>query len=203
MKRLITMGLMILFLFSICGVASAHDLSGFLLQPQPLQVDVPDGGYPDEPGGTTLPDSGQIGIRHFYPGIHLHQMGSITNTYDTMVSRGEVASGYNGKPGADQLSFTIQKEVSNGWNANIGFSSDVVSGGVGFDVTWSDTKSWGYTATVNSHKTCHIGLKDCYHVKTFNCATIYYNTNGQITNVESGNGWARQWYKPHFWSWET
>ena len=131
---------------------------------------------------------------------HAHYFLNIYSTYDGYRDRGEVASGYNGKSSNDTLSFTITRTVSNGWNCNIGFSADVVSGGVGYNVNWSTTKYWSYSATVNPYKTVHIGYQDWYHVQKYNVKTVWYY---EEPVTEYGTGWAEQWFKPHFYSWET
>lgn len=131
----------------------------------------------------------------------------IYNRYDGMTDRGEQASGYNGKNNKDTLTFGKTTRISNSWGADIGISKNDVSAKVGYNVTKQDDTTWSYTAEVSPKKTTHIGLKDCYHVQQFT-ATITTKTwigNSTTPSVKTrkGKGFAQQWYKFHFYSWET
>ncbi|GAB6274187.1 MAG: hypothetical protein STSR0004_10500 [Peptococcaceae bacterium] len=194
--------------------AFAHEDRGNIDELPPTAGVVPDNGYPSEPGGTlskseikklldkeTKPSKDSDVAPQHAGWPHSHYFLNIYNRYDGYHDRGEVASGYNGKSSIDTLSFTITRTVSNGWNCSIGFAASIVSGGVGYDVNWSTSKSWSYSATVNPYKTVHIGYQDWYQVQMYNVKSSWYFL--EKTLDEYGNGWAKQWFKPHFYSWET
>jgi hypothetical protein len=221
---------LVIFIFSLStGTLSyAHDSN----QPMNIEIEkpiigtVPDNGYNDTPGGVLtekelkellriqkqqehIPNFASLKLNnpeitpeHFSLIGHSHYYDSTYNIYDGGIDRGEVASGYNGKNSKDTLTFTITRTVTNGWNCNIGFSSTIVEAGVGFSVTWSDTLSWQYSAEVNPYKTVHIGYQDWYHVKQYYCHT-YWWALWPFDYNEYGSGWAQQWFKPYFYSWET
>ena len=211
MKRL-SVSLLVIFLVLFCfnGIAFAHVDKGNAFDSKPLEGSAPDNGIPDEPGGTLTPNEiaeieknnvTDIGISPQHIGYpHKHVFLGIYNRYDGYKNRGEVASGYNGKSSPDTLSFTITRTVSNSWNTTIGFSAQTISSGVGYNVGWSAQKSWTYSATVNPYRTVHIGYRDYYHVQEYNCLTTWYYNPPKYT---SGQGWAKQWFKPHFYTWET
>ncbi|QIB25937.1 hypothetical protein [Caloranaerobacter azorensis] len=189
MKRF-SIALLILVLILSIGVQAFADSFGNNNDEFPIKGIAPNNGYPEEPGGTLKPGEGKtrvfhkgelnskrsdgVTINHFSLTPHVHHFDRITAQYDGYIDRGEVASGYNGKSSKDTLDFSITRTVSNTWSTNIGFSADVVSGGVGFDVTWSEQKSWGYSVEVNPYKTAHIGYQDWYHIKDFTCYTRYF-----------------------------
>jgi hypothetical protein len=212
MKRFSVVSLLLTFLVLFCfnGIAFAHVDNGNIFDSKPLEGVAPDNGILDEPGGKLTPNERTqidkksitdfgISPQHIgYP--HIHYFDGIYNRYDGYLDRGEVASGYNGKGSSDTLSFSITKTVSNGWNTNIGFSANTVSSGVGYNVQWSATKSWTYSATVNPYKTVHIGYQDWYHVQEYYCHTMWLYNPPTYT---FGDGWAQQWFKPHFYSWQT
>ncbi|WP_103994416.1 hypothetical protein [Paenibacillus sp. UNC499MF] len=134
---------------------------------------------------------------------HTHTVDNIFKTYDGYTDRGEVISGTNGKSSNDTLVFSISKAVANKWGASVKFDYKKVSATVGYDVTWTDTKTWGYNAGVSGNKTVHVGMQDWYHTQEYNCHTDWYDTDGYNYGTDYGTGWAAQWFKPHFYSWET
>lgn len=175
---------------------------------KPIQGVAPKDGFLEQPLGTLskeeikrLEANNGVQTDHFALAGHAHIFDNIYNRYDGYDERGEVASGYNGKSSIDTLSFSIQRQVNNKWNVNIGFDANPVKVGVGYDVGWSTTYTWGYSAQVNPYKTVHIGYQDWYHVQEYNVHTDWYYDWG--TSTEYGQGWAAQWFKPHFYSWET
>ncbi|MFC4767583.1 hypothetical protein [Effusibacillus consociatus] len=93
--------------------------------------------------------------------------------------------------------------MANKWGASIDFAAKPVTYKVGYDVTWTDTKTWSYSSEVSPYKTVHIGLQDWYHVQEFNLHTDWYDNDGYPIGTTYGTGWAAQWFKPHFYSWET
>lgn len=206
-KLLLNIGIVFSLLFSINFSVYAHTSTG-TSEDLPIEGIAPKDGYKNEPLGKLTGKERKlllekVSTEHISFYMHQHYFDGIYNTYDGYHDRGEVASGYNGKTESDVLEFGITRSVSNSWSTSIGFEKDVVTAGVGYNVTWSDEKSWTYYATVSPDSTAHIGYQDWYHVSQYNVHTTYVDSGGYYTWDENGTGWSAQWFKPHFYSWET
>lgn len=133
---------------------------------------------------------------------------SVTEKYDGTIDRGEVESGYNDKTTADIMPFSISRTVSNGFNLGLKLApKDKIEVTVGYNVDWSETRTFGYNATVSPKHTVHIELKDCYHVSKLHTWRIMEVWLGNsltptTTREDDYSAWTQQWYKPHFTAWE-
>lgn len=121
----------------------------------------------------------------------------VYQTYDGYHDRGAVLiAGPNNTSSPNTATYTIKRTISNGFNTTIGASADFVSANVGFNVKWSEERSWSYTVTVNPGKTVYVYYRDWYHVKKFNCHKYNWITGASTY----GTGFAEQWYAPQFYS---
>lgn len=148
--------------------------------------------------------SGEISTQdaRFYP--HTHNFLDIFKTYDGYYDRGELTSGGNSSYINDgSLEYGKTRSYSNSWNVDIGFESDYVSTGVGYSVTASSSDYFSWTMTVRPRKVGHIGGQDWYHTQEYNVRNDYYDNYNNLIGSEYGSGWAAQWYKFHFYDWET
>lgn len=122
---------------------------------------------------------------------------SVYNSYDGYYDRGEVyRAGPNSTSAPDAASYTYAKTVANDYNASFNIADDVVSAGVGFSVTYTESKSWTYTFTIPPGQTIGLHYRDWYHVKQFNCHRHYWLDGSNL----SGTGSAEQWYMPQFYT---
>ncbi|MHA7965619.1 hypothetical protein ACX93W_15965 [Paenibacillus sp. CAU 1782] len=195
--------LSLLLIFSLNSTVFAHAEYGNSTE-RPTPGTAPDNGVLESPGGILdeLAIDNIITPFHISLTPHVHEVINIFNTYDGYTDVGEVSSGYNGKSSMDNISFSITRVVSNGWNVDIGFSKNVIDAAVGYNSTWSTEKSFAYSSDVNPYKTVHIGYQDWFHVKEFNVKTDWALSPTTI-KTDYGTGWSKQWYKYHFYSWET
>ena len=168
------------------------------------ESEVPLGGIfvPDPPKPDTLEWASDSNQEPLVVGCYSY-IDDVYHAYDGYYDRGEVARAHNGKPSADVLSFEISREVGNAWNASVGVTEGMVDAEFGFDHSWSETRTFGYSATVNPYKTVHIGYKDWYHVKQFNCHMTCTTGWPSPPSTTYGTGWSSQWYLHEFYSWET
>lgn len=73
------------------------------------------------------------------------------------------------------MSTTVTRSKSNGWNASINFSAKAVSGGVGFNVTYSESYSFSVTYTnTSAGANKQIRFKDGHYVKRGDVKTDWY-----------------------------
>lgn len=195
MRAVSTVCLVLCLVFA-CSSAFAHELGP---QIEPATPGVAPTGPEDPLFGEIIPE---IEPFHFHITPHIHTVDDIYSRYDGYRERGEQGSGYNPGPTTAVLKFTINRTVANGWSVNIGFSKDPVEAKVGYSVTWSEGRSWGWDVTTPANTTAHVGYQDWYHVQRYNCHTTYYPPSVPPL-VEYGQGWAEQWFKPHFYHWFT
>lgn len=74
---------------------------------------------------------------------------------------------------------------------------------VGYNVTYGQSLSMGWSVPVASGKTGHIGYKDWYHCNDFTCHTRSVSYPWGEVSVVYGSGQARQWFKCAFYSYES
>ncbi len=73
----------------------------------------------------------------------------VTNRYDGYRDRGIIEiAGPNETSSENSSTYEISRVVSNSFGTSIGASADFISANVGFQVTYSVTRSWTYTVTV-------------------------------------------------------
>lgn len=90
-------------------------------------------------------------------------------------------SGY----GPGTLTLDITQSVSNQWSANVGVSADVVSAGVGFDVTHSQSYHYSYSTTLNAGEHKQINAYNRYY--HYNYEVWYNPTFGDAYHAGDGN----------------
>jgi hypothetical protein len=218
MKKILIPVLSLVMAFSLFSPVLAHDDKGSFINGAPIKGIAPDNGYAEEPAAGEIKGNkpasekhkqekvkskdGDVGTQHASIYYHEHYVDNIYNEYDGYRDRGEIASAYNDCDCKASLGFSISETVSNGWGANLGFSASAVSNGVGYNVSWSTQKTWSYSVDTNPYHTAHVGYQDWYHVDEFNGHTTYYYETGD-SSTEYVQGWGEQWYKPHFYNWQT
>ena len=100
-------------------------------------------------------------------------------------------------PGHLTLSYT--RSVSNQWSASANVSAEVVSAGVGFNVTQSTTVQYSYSMDVPAGKTYEIDAHDVFRRTYFQ---VYYNPLiGSAYWV--GSGWADRFIGVAYSWWEV
>lgn len=133
---------------------------------------------------------------------------AVTRTYNGTRDRGEVESGYNDKTEKDTMPFSISQTISNSFDLGLGYTSKKnIEAKVGYSLSWSDTRTFGYNATVSPKHTTHIEMVDCYHVSelhTWQILEVWVgnSTTPTTTRKDDYDAWSAQWYKAHFSSWE-
>ena len=134
------------------------------------------------------------GSRHFSLVGHVHEVTSITSTYDGQKNRGVVAETVERIPTTAKLAFEMQRSISNSWYTTIAFEKNSVTAAVGFNVEYSTTGIASYSVDVPINKLASITLYDMYNVKLYDCKTTWaYDTIPVQFVYEYGTGWAEQW----------
>jgi hypothetical protein len=84
------------------------------------------------------------------------------------------------------LTLSTTKQVSNQWSANVGVSAEVVSAGVGLNVTWSSSWTYSYQINVPAGEMWEIDANNYYYRYYYD---VYWNPwVGDPYKV--GDGWA-------------
>ena len=126
---------------------------------------------------------------------HEHEITAILDEYNEKEFEFEVTtSGYTSV--AQTLVARRNVSVENSYSASIGFSEDVVSAELGFDVTMSEVNEAEDSIVVDPYKYGRIRVYSKYRVVEFSCLnTYYFNTTYTDTETETqeGTGAARQW----------
>lgn len=94
--------------------------------------------------------------------------------------------------GPCSLGYTETRSLSNSWGASIGFSSKAVSGGLKFDVSWSE--SYSYSVTLNNSSpgvNKQLRFKDGYYVSNGNVKTDHFYDTFYFWYccTSTGTGW--------------
>ncbi len=134
-------------------------------------------------------------LHHFHLTPHLHEITSITNEYSGQRNRGVVAQTVSRVNTSAVLTYERSRGISNNFSVNIGFSDDIISGELGYDVTFEDSATASYAVNVDPNMMASITLYDMYDVTEFNVKTTY--SHGALPAVyftyDYGTGWAEQW----------
>jgi hypothetical protein len=131
---------------------------------------------------------------HFNLLPHLHDITSILSRYKGQRNRGVVAQTVQRVNTTSQLSYSKERSVSNSFSVSIGFEKSIVSGSLGYDVTFSTSDTASYTLDIPANKMGSITLYDMYDVTTFNARTTYILSSMPPSyGYEYGTGWAEQW----------
>ena len=147
-----------------------------------------------------IEDNTKVTPFHVALPVHTHYFDGVVNSYEGYNERGYVTSGENRGPKGvkNNLKFDISHSYGNSWTTSIGFEAGIITTALGYDVTYSTTKTFGYEAEVNGGDRVNIGLKDWYKVTNFKVKT--YNYNGAFSGYDYGTGQAKQWLRPEFYS---
>lgn len=190
-KRGLIFVAVMLVLCLISSVVSAATID----QALPTPGIAPEG--PQTPiGMITKPVQGKPGVQPDNI-IFTDYFDSIYNSYDGYHDRGEIyRAGPNGTSYPNEASFAFSQTVANSFNASFNIGDDVVSTGVGFDVTYTESRTWTYTFTVGPGQTVALHYRDWYHVKQFNCHRHYWLDGSNAY----GTGVAENWYMPQFYT---
>lgn len=121
---------------------------------------------------------------------------NVYNSYDGYHDRGEVFRAGNQTSVTDTATFTYAHACSNSFNATFNISADVVSGGVGYNVAYSETMTWQYSFPVPPGQTIGLHYRDWYHVKQFNCHRHYWLDGSNVY----GNGSSENWFMYEFYT---
>ncbi len=177
MRRIVAFVACLLVLVALSASACAHDVS------------------PPEGGGSP----GEVGTEHFSIwGLHYHYYLETTATSNT-TSYVCTQSHENRSSQTDLMSFEGSRSVSNSWSCSIGFAADVVSGGVGFSVTWTATESWSVEHSVPPWHIGYLEVRNKWVTKDYDCATYW----PLWFNWEYGSGSATDWDGYHTISWDV
>lgn len=212
-KILITLNMTILVILLTNSSAMAKDINTKDSITSELEVTIeatpPYNDYNQDAGGTLskkeILDRQQNKKEFITSGyIRVYKYVDIIRSYDGYRDRGKVAKGTNTKDTYDTLGFSYGKNVSNTASIATGFTKNSVEVVVGYDLSWSQYKSWSYNAVVGPGKTVYIGYKDWYHTDKlkFTTRTESYlgNSLSPIVKYSYDNGFADQWYMPEFYS---
>ena len=223
-RRCITMMLVLTILSSINVTALAKNDKDIVKENPVVEGIAPNDGIEADEGGNLSKkeltkkqqkEEQEVSIKA--GSVKVYKYVNITGRYDGYHDRGVVMTGTNKKNSTDSMTFTYTREVSNSASiatgfskasnsASIatGFSKASVEAVVGYNVSWSATKSWSYTASVGPYKTVNIGYKDWYHVQKLKFTTVIEAYEGNSiypkTTYQYATGQAKQWFKPEFYS---
>ncbi len=131
---------------------------------------------------------------HFSIVPHSHEITRITSRYKGEIDRGVVAEVRRRVDTSTVLTYEKGRSVENSYSVSIGFDKDVVSGEMGYDVSFSTEETASYSVDVPANKLASINLYDIYDVTKFDVKTTYvYDTVPITYTYENGTGWAQQW----------
>ncbi len=210
-RRCITMMLVLTILSSINVTALAKNDKDIVKENPVVEGIAPNDGIEADEGGNLSKkeltkkqqkEEQEVSIKA--GSVKVYKYVNITGRYDGYHDRGVVMTGTNKKNSTDSMTFTYTREVSNSASIATGFSKASVEAVVGYNVSWSATKSWSYTASVGPYKTVNIGYKDWYHVQKLKFTTVIEAYEGNSiypkTTYQYATGQAKQWFKPEFYS---
>lgn len=133
-------------------------------------------------------------VYHFSTIPHSHEITRIRRQYHGEINRGIVAETTRRVNTTSTLSYERNRNISNSFDVSIGFDRNVISGTLGYNVSFSDSATASYSVDVPANMLASITLYDMYDVTEFDARTTYvYNTVPLSYSYENGSGWAQQW----------
>lgn len=102
--------------------------------------------------------------------------------------------------GPQTLTLTYQATASNSWNANVGVDAGAVSAGVGFNVEWSTSWSYGSSTEVPAGQTWEIEARNLYDGYSFD---VWWDPWGSDPPRYDGYGYAYNFYGVDYYVWRV
>lgn len=123
---------------------------------------------------------------------HTHYVTSIRARYDGYKQYSTGIGCY----GPCTLTHTIGMSYGHKWGASISFDEGPISGTVGYDTTWTSSKSFSFSFPVASGQSKTVYYRDWMHVTTMNVKTWWSSLLSGW--YEYGTAWSGKWYKRLF-----
>jgi hypothetical protein len=138
-------------------------------------------------GGNSNCPAHYLDVRIYYV------VDSITGRYDGFYKT-VYSNGYCLGPWTATI--TTVDSVSNKWSASIGFKKEPISGTVGYDVTYTQARSFSFSFPVPAGREGSIWRKDWYHVTNLAIHVLKTGGNYPAPGLRvNGTAWAAQYFK--------
>jgi hypothetical protein len=181
----------------------------FAASPKKQEIQVAPGALPPLPAGVEViwagpgpqvdPSEAALGPSPMWGCVigclHIYSLG---HKYDAYIPKGVVAQAHNSTYIVQSYNFSISASVQNTYSAQtslkFGVKAVEVSAGVGFNVTYGTTKTYGVTANVEPNKTVCVGLSEVYYGYYFDVYEDQFIGDTQY----KGRGWAENYNHPYW-----